>query len=302
MNIRAKVYGSSMLEEPLLRDKQPKGAKPDELDSVTVPREESRRGNSRNADRHRLSEESVRVVHDGVSHEAQLVNLSGGGAMIRASFDVKLWDGIELHLGDHGTIECAVRWMRGDRIGLEFAHETRLDCSSDEVACVLRDVIMRSFPDVRFDSNGEAPPVLPRRRTPEESRREPRHPLIWSGVLHHDSQSTTVRVRNISSTGAMVECSTPVRVGSEPVLELNEDASVSTTVQWAVADQVGLRFHSPFDMRLLGRSKPQVAPAKWMRPAYLEISTADTDSPWDPHWKRLTINELNEELEGFLKR
>jgi hypothetical protein len=39
-----------------------------------------------------------------------------------------------------------------------------------------------------------------------------------------------------------------------------------------------------------------------MRPAYLEISTADTDSPWDPHWKRLTINELNEELEGFLKR
>ena len=331
MNIRAKIYGSSKPEEPIFRDKRPKGAKQDELDSVLVAREESRRGNSRTADRHRLTEETVRVTHDGTSYEAQLINLSDGGAMIRGALDVKLWDSVELHLGDDGTIECAVRWMRGDRIGLEFAHETRLDCSSDELASVLRDVIARSFPDARFASPDEEQPeaeagaeeddLLPERRvsdrrngerrlraprSPGDHRRATRHPLIWSGTLHLENQSTTVRVRNISSTGAMIECTQSVEVGSEPVLQLNDEAALSATVQWVVGTHVGLSFHRPFDMRLLARSKPEVAPAapaQWVRPAYLEASEEQDESdPWDPRWKRLTMREINLELQGFLKR
>ncbi|HEX5258216.1 MAG TPA: PilZ domain-containing protein [Sphingomicrobium sp.] len=299
MNIRSKIYGSSQSEEPILRGKQPKGAKSDELQSIAVPREESRRGNSRAADRHRLSEEDVRVTHAGVSHEVQLVNLSGGGAMVRGGLNVKLWDRVELYLGEHGMIECAVRWLRGDRIGLEFAHETRLDCSSDEAATVLRDVIARSFPDMHF-AEGDYPPA-PRTRS-SDHRGEPRHPLIWSGVLHLDNQSTTVRVRNISSAGAMIECSTPPHVGTEPVLDLNDKAALSSTVQWVVGDQLGLHFHRPFDMQLLSRSKPDVAPAKWVRPAYLAMGSGDSDSPWDPNWGRMTMSEISEELEGFLKR
>jgi hypothetical protein len=301
MNIRAKIYGSSRTEEPILRGKQPKGAKSDELNSVVVPREESRRCNNRDEDRHRLSEEAVRISRGKVSHEAQLINLSGGGAMLRGSFGLRLWDSVELHLGDHGTVECAVRWIRDDRIGLEFAHETRLDCPTDEVASVLREVISRSFPDARFERPAEAPQVE-HRPSSEEGRGEPRHPLIWSGVLHHDYQSTPVRVRNISSTGAMIECSVPVRVGAEPLLELNDEASVSASVQWVVGDEVGLKFHTPFDMRLLARSKPEVAPSSWVRPAYLEAGGAETDNPWDPRWNRLTLRQLSEELEGFLKR
>lgn len=332
MNIRAKIYGSSKPEEPIFRDKRPKGAKSDELQSVTVPREESRRGSSRTEDRHRLSEETVRVTQDGVSLEAQLINLSGGGAMIRGALEVKLWDSVDLHLGEHGTIECVVRWMRGDRIGLEFAHETRLDCSSDEMASVLRDVIARSFPDARFETTDDAvgpthsdssdeevdPPEERRaaerrsaeRRTrvppakPGEHRRAQRHPLIWSGTLHLDNQSATVRVRNISSTGAMIECNATVDLAAEPVLQLNDEAALPATVQWVVGNQVGLRFHRPFDMRLLSRSKPEVASAKWMRPAYLETVTDEEEDsdPWDPRWKRLTMSEISEELEGFMKR
>jgi len=301
MNIRAQIFGSPKPEEPILRDKQPKGAKADELHSVSVPREETRRANSRGTDRHRLNEEHVQLIWDGVAREAELVNLSGGGAMVRGKFDLKLWDQVELNLGDHGRLECAVRWIRDDRVGLEFAHETQLDCSADEVATVLREVITRSFPDAQFHSPSENE-ELARRRFPEEHRREPRHPLIWSGVLHHDYQSTTVRVRNISSTGALIECRVPLRVGSEPLLELNEAANLSGTIQWAVGDHAGLRFHAPFDVQLLARSKPQVAPTSWVRPAYLETTTADTDSPWDPRWNRLTLSEINEELEGFLKR
>lgn len=298
MNIRAKIYGGKSVEEPLLRAKNPKGAKTDELDSVSVPRGESRRSNNRSADRHRLEQETVSLTHEGISHEAQLINLSGGGAMVSGAFKPMLWDRIDLHLGDHGTVECAVRWIRGDRIGLEFAHETQLDCSADEQAMLLREAIARSFPDMDFEKRPE-----PGRSDKDdgEQRRAARHPLIWSGVLHHDYQSTPIRVRNISATGAMIESSSPVRIGAEPLLEIGDSVSISATVEWLVGDQVGLRFHTPFDMSLLARSKPEVAPASWTRPAYLDRTDA-LDSPWDARWNRLTITELSEELEGFLKR
>jgi hypothetical protein len=305
VNIRAKIFGGTPLsEQPLLQAKGPRGPKVDGLESVSVPREEPKfRQDSRGGDRHRLSDESVRITYRGRKHDAQLVNLSGGGAMLNAGFRPRLWDRIDLHLGEHGTIECAVRWLRGDRIGLEFAHETRLDCTADELSSIMREVIARSFPDVTFESQSveelEAADIP--QPSSEEHRSEARHPLIWAGLLHHNYQSTPVRVRNISSTGAMIECSEPVAAGAEPVLELNDEAMISATVQWSVGDQVGLRFHTPFDMQLLGRSKPELAPATWVRPSYLQSGAEEADSPWDPRWKRLSVNELNQELEGFLR-
>lgn len=296
MNIRSKIFGNGdAAEEPILKSKAPKGAQADALNSIAVSREESRKANSRFEDRHRLTGERVRVTYGGAEHEVVLVNLSGGGAMVAGEFAPTLWDRVDLHLGDNGTVECAVRWLRDDRVGLEFAHETQLDCDADQQAAVLRDVIIRSFPELIFDVTEPCGPIG------EENRTERRHPLIWSGILHHDYQSTTVRVRNISATGAMVESPAPVRIGSEPLLELNDAASLSGTVTWAVGDQVGLRFHTPFDMSLLAHSTPQVAPAQWVPPAYLEQAPAD-DSPWDARWKRMSVTELKQELEGFLKR
>src|SRR6185312_4754020 len=86
-------------------------------------------------------------------------NLSGGGAMLACGFELKLWDRLQLHLGENGTIDCAVRWLKGDRVGLEVAHETRLDCSADEQAVLLREVIARSFPEVEFEVSPEAAPA-----------------------------------------------------------------------------------------------------------------------------------------------
>jgi hypothetical protein len=43
-----------------------------------------------------------------------------------------------------------------------------------------------------------------------------------------------------------------------------------------------------------------VTPTHWVRPAYLDKVAAD--SAWDPRWQRLSVGELKNELEGFLKR
>lgn len=302
MNIRAKIYGGAdAANESLLKAKQPKGAKADTLHSISVARETRQRSDSRAEDRHRLSGERARVTHNSTDYDAELINLSGGGAMIAASFEPMLWDAVELHLGEHGTIECAVRWIRDNRIGIEFAHETRLDCPADEVATVLRDVISRSFPDLELVAEEEVEDALDK-NDGDEHRTACRHPLIWNATLHHDYQSNIVRVRNISPTGAMIESEVPVRVGTQPLLEITDAISLSATVAWAVGDQVGLTFHTPFDMRMLAQAKPVVTAAEWLKPDYLGPADNDEeDSPWDPRWKRMTLVELQQELEGYLK-
>src|SRR4051812_44670147 len=83
VNIRAKIFGGVVAaEEPLLKGKKPKGAKPEALVTVTVAREAVRLSDSRGKDRHRLSNERARITHDGSEIEVELINVSGGGAMI----------------------------------------------------------------------------------------------------------------------------------------------------------------------------------------------------------------------------
>lgn len=299
MNIRAKVYGGAA-EQPILQAKKPKGAKADTLHSVSVPREVRRANNGRGEDRHRLSNERARIIHNGNPIEVELVNLSGGGAMVAGDFEPMLWDHVDLHLGNHGTIECVVRWIREGRIGLEFAHETRLDGPSDQIAIVLRHVIERTFPHIKFEQKQtKTPKSEPRDPNPDDNRGGRRHPLIWTGTLYHDYQTSKIRVRNISSTGAMIESETPVRAGAQPLLELSETVSLSATVEWSVGDQAGLRFHEPFDLSMLAEGKPTVVEERWTPPAYLDVVKAQLE---EDHWDRLTLNELRQELEGFLKR
>jgi hypothetical protein len=310
MNIRAKIFGGvDPAEQPLLPAKRPKGVRADQLDSIPLRRESRDRLNSRTEDRHRLVSERATITHNGCDHEVELINLSGGGAMISSPLEPMLWDRLDLHLGNHGSIECVVRWIRDGNIGLEFAHETRLDWPSDQVAIVLRHVIEKTFPHIAFPEKEEAPapaetvppPVHQESREAiNEHRSAPRHPLIWNGTLYHDFQTDTVRVRNISETGAMIETKGQVRVGGEPLLELSPAVSLSATVEWAVGDQVGLRFHTPFDMNLLVESRPVVASTTWLPPAYLETEKLEERDGGD-HWGRLTLYQLQQELDGFLK-
>jgi hypothetical protein len=299
MNIRSKIFGNGAAEEsPVLKAKKPKGAKADALNSIRVIREETRRGDTRDQDRHRLPNEEVGLTYKTRRYSVQLVNWSGGGAMVAADFEPMLWDRVELHLGENGTVECAVRWLKGDRIGLEFAHETRLDCSADKQAAVLREVIARTFTDLDFDNPAEtAPPQL----EDGEQRTDGRHPLIWSGTIHHDFQSSPVRLRNVSETGAMVECNATLLVGGEHLLELGDSISIFTSVAWVVGDSAGLKFQQPFDLSLLARAKPEVAPARWEAPSYLKAGTT-ADSPWADEWGRKSMSELRQDLEGFWKR
>lgn len=286
--------------DPRVHSKETRGSESDNLSSVEVPRSETRTANHREDDRHRLTEEHAAARHNGEEHQVDLVNLSGGGAMIRADFTPLLWDRIDLILAEGGEIECAVRWLRGDRIGLEFAHETRIDCSPEARDKILLDVVRRSFPDLAAKERGpaaEAPPP----EDIEARRAERRHPLIWMGDVIHNHSSDRVRLRNISANGAMIESPVTYKQGAALLLDLGEAGQHFATVGWTCADKAGLVFERAFDLASLSKTRPDVAPGVRRKPGLASLP-ADDDSAWAEGWDRLSVEEMRENLEGFWKR
>ena len=90
-------------------------------------------------------------------------------------------------------------------------------------------------------------------------------------------------------------------VGGSAILELGDDGFIPATIAWMIGDQVGLAFRSRFDMTRLARSKPEVAPQTWQCPDYLKVAKSE-NSPWAAKWGRMSMSELRQQLEGFLKR
>ena len=293
-------------KDPLVREKKKKGAAEDDLSSVPVARAEKRLANQRDDDRHRLDQETARARYGRKEHLVDLINLSGGGAMIRCDFKPRMWDRVDLILAEGGEIECAVRWIRDDRVGLEFAHETRIDCSPEARDALLLDVIHRSFPDVALAPKKEVPESKSVNQPDDDaianSRRvERRHPLVWMGEIYFSHSNDKVRLRNISENGALVECAVPYPLGAEVMLDLGDAGQHFATVSWTCGDKTGLKFKNSFDLKQLGSAKPEVAPEMLIRPGPSRVSV-DQDNPWAEGWQRQSLEELRDDLEGFLKR
>lgn len=305
---KAILTGKGLKGDPVVQQKSKRGAAEDDLSSVEVPREELRSQNHREDDRHRLDQETITVRFDCKKHQADLVNLSGGGAMIRVDFKPRLWERIDLIFAEGSEIECAVRWLRDDRVGLEFAHETRIDCDPELRDKLLLDVLRRSFMDEvtistsKPDKAQSAAPNSTKDDDVANSRRtERRHPLVWVGQIFYNHDSEKVRLRNISENGALVESPISYPLGAEVYLDLDEAGQHFATVNWSFGDKVGLQFKDKFDLKVLGKTKPLVTPAAMIRPGP-STASVDQDNPWAEGWNRSSIDELRDDLEGFLKR
>ncbi|MEO7814231.1 MAG: PilZ domain-containing protein [Sphingomicrobium sp.] len=290
---------------PAMPAKKPSGATEDRgLGSIPVAREEVRSVNHREEDRHRLQAEQAVIRVGRKSHEVELINLSDGGAMIRTDEALTMWQKLFLVLGDCNPVEAAVRWIRGDRIGLEFAHETQIGGDEATRNAMLLDVLKRSFPDAGKPAKRAAvtPPVPAAKpksaATGAQRRSDLRHPLIWWGEIHFSHESTRVRFRNISESGALVDSDVAFPPDAEVLLDLGGAGQHFATVTWSRGDQVGLQFVSPFDIKLLAKVKPEVANHKWVRPSYLSGGQTDASGGWGS----ASLPELRDNLEGYLKR
>jgi len=243
----------------------------------------------------------------GTKHTVEVVNLSAGGAMIRSSLEPRLWDIVELELGEGFKLESAVRWLRDGCIGLEFAHETQLECPMDDRAAVLLEVIQRSFPEQKVHLHRPEPLHSQDENEDEEAeelgnRDNRRHPLIWTGQIHSTNGTHSARLRNVSAGGALVDVETYYPAGAEVMLDLGGAGKFIAIVQWTCGGKAGLRFTDAFDLACLANAKPDVASNQWLKPSFLDEPLEDDATPWHVKWNRSSIEQIRQDLEGFLKR
>lgn len=307
-SLRASVLGGEK-RQLVVTEKNPRQGGSGDLNGSVVPRSEIRLTDHRDTDRHRLVDQSAVVTFAGSRHTVEVVNLSAGGAMIRSDLVPHLWDMMELELGEGYALESAVRWLRDGCIGLEFAHETQIECTPDERAAVLLEVIQQSFPEQEVHLLRPEPAPTGDVADDEDEafadigdRDARRHPLIWTGEIHSTNGTHPTRLRNVSAGGALVDVETYYPVGAEVMLDLGGAGKFIANVQWNCGGKAGLRFREEFDLSCLANAKPEVASNQWLKPSFLDLPVEEDNTPWHIKWSRGSIAEIRTELEGFLKR
>lgn len=247
------------------------------LAKIPIKREAARMTDQRLEDRHFGVVQRSTIVFRRRRHEVDVVNVSSRGAMIIAPIEPRIGEKIDIQFADSNRTRCVVRWIRDDRIGLEFVNET-----------------------IFWETGGQGPVF--RYEAPEEPAtpspvhvavdREPRQTLLRAGTLYWSGISIPVRLRNISGRGARVESGRELCSGAEVELDLGDGQFAVAEVRWSKDGQVGLRFAEEFDMDSLapsqaaGERTPDV-----LKPAYLETEL-QADSPWAARFERLSLTDL----------
>jgi len=252
------------------------------LTKISIRREETRVTDQRGEDRHFNVVEDCQITFRRRKLTVRVVNVSSRGAMIQADgLEPRIGEQFDIRFSDQAKTRCVVRWIRGERIGVEFVNET-----------------------IFWDANPQGP-VFQYRSEPESEKRpgpreikdrEPRQTLLRKGTLYWSGISIPVRLRNISSGGAKIESGRELCPGAEVELDLGEAGFQVAEVRWSTDGQIGLRFADEFDLDALAPAAAALSPTgehspDMLKPAYLETETS-ADSPWAARFERLSMTDL----------
>jgi hypothetical protein len=208
-----------------------------------------------------------------------VVNVSSRGVMIEAEVEPRIGESLDIVFSEESRTRCAVRWVRGGRVGLEFVNET---------------IFWENAPEGPvFRCESAAKDEEPEAEAPAFVDREPRQRLLRSGSLYWSGISIPVRLRNISSGGAQIEGGRDLCLGAEVELDLGEAGFHVAEVRWSNDGQIGLRFADDFNLDKLSPASLQSPgpAAEVLKPAYLETEL-EPDSPWAARFHRLSMTDL----------
>jgi diguanylate cyclase (GGDEF)-like protein len=100
--------------------------------------------------------------------------------------------------------------------------------------------------------------------------REPRHRLMRRAITSIGGETVEVKLRNISSMGALVECELAVSPGMELAIDIVGVGPVRGIVRWSQAGRFGVQFNGEFDLSRLAPKKEKPATPAMMRPWYVD--------------------------------
>jgi EAL domain-containing protein (putative c-di-GMP-specific phosphodiesterase class I) len=124
------------------------------------------------------------------------------------------------------------------------------------------------------------------------TQREPRHRLLRRGSLQWNGMTFPIRLKNISTGGALIESERMVPEGSIVQLDLSEVGNFGAEVRWTRDNHLGIKFDEPFKRSRLVPMQNE-APAKQavLKPDYL-ATESNPSSPWAGRSERLTVDKL----------
>ncbi|TZG24182.1 EAL domain-containing protein [Sphingomonas montanisoli] len=91
--------------------------------------------------------------------------------------------------------------------------------------------------------------------------RDPRVAVLRSAMVRSNLGNMQGRVRNLSRTGAMIECMTPLPADTQVVLEFGDGGRIGGTVRWAGEDRFGMMFDEPIELEQLNPGRMAKASA-----------------------------------------
>jgi diguanylate cyclase (GGDEF)-like protein len=100
--------------------------------------------------------------------------------------------------------------------------------------------------------------------------REPRHRLMRRAMTCIDGVMTEVKLRNISSMGALVECSLPVSPATDLAIDIVGVGPVRGIVRWAQEGKFGVQFEHHFDLARLAPKKEKSNQPTMLKPWYVQ--------------------------------
>jgi hypothetical protein len=100
--------------------------------------------------------------------------------------------------------------------------------------------------------------------------REPRQRLMRRAVTCIDDVPIEVRLRNISSMGALVECGMAVSPGTMLTIDIVGVGPVRGLVRWAQSGKFGIQFGEHFDLARLAPKKDARNPVTMLKPWYVD--------------------------------
>jgi diguanylate cyclase (GGDEF)-like protein/PAS domain S-box-containing protein len=99
--------------------------------------------------------------------------------------------------------------------------------------------------------------------------RPERRRLIRKGSMMHGGKAVPVRLRNISSGGALLECSVQLEPGAQVELDVAVGQPRIADVRWVNDLKVGIQFREEFDMKSLAAVQGKAEGPSMLMPAYL---------------------------------
>ena len=100
--------------------------------------------------------------------------------------------------------------------------------------------------------------------------REPRHRLMRRAVSCIDGETMEVKLRNISSMGAQVECPASVSPGTVVTIDIVGVGPIQGAVRWAQEGKFGVKFSETFDLSRLAPKKAKANDVTMLRPWYVD--------------------------------